>query len=215
MPENDLKLPSRSYWDGFKARNSAMWDKIKGNTFVNMFVPIQEIEDGNSIAAISAVVPGKQAVTTAAKTMGKPLIEKTVASKGPKLSSQEFVAMLRKDLSELTDNEAKLFYDALEERSQFAIRRLSSATDSEKSKIISYINRLHSRLNEFYEKGFKFVDKRNYNPSRPTVYVSNSPSPQGAVIGNGKTYITQQPFYYKLGGNLRYINPNYKNNKYV
>jgi hypothetical protein len=28
MPENDLKLPSRSYWDGFKARNSAMWDKI-------------------------------------------------------------------------------------------------------------------------------------------------------------------------------------------
>jgi hypothetical protein len=59
MPENDLKLPSRSYWDGFKARNSAMWDKIKGNTFVNMFVPIQEIEDGNSIAAVTAVVPGK------------------------------------------------------------------------------------------------------------------------------------------------------------
>jgi hypothetical protein len=87
---------------------------------------------------------------------------------------------------------------------------LSSATDSEKSKIISYINRLHSRLNEFYEKGFKFVDKRNYKPSRPTVYVSNSPSPQGAVIGNGRSYITHQPFYDKLGGSLRYISPSNK-----
>jgi hypothetical protein len=40
MPENDLKLPSRSYWDGFVARNSAMWDKIKDNPFINMFMPI-------------------------------------------------------------------------------------------------------------------------------------------------------------------------------
>lgn len=35
MPENDLKLPSRSYWDGFKARNEALLDKIaySGNNF--------------------------------------------------------------------------------------------------------------------------------------------------------------------------------------
>lgn len=35
MPENDLKLPSRSYWDGFKARNAALIDKIaySGNNF--------------------------------------------------------------------------------------------------------------------------------------------------------------------------------------
>jgi hypothetical protein len=35
MPENDLKLPSRSYWDGFKARNEALIDKLaySGNNF--------------------------------------------------------------------------------------------------------------------------------------------------------------------------------------
>lgn len=35
MPENDLKLPSRSYWDGFKARNAALIDKVaySGNAF--------------------------------------------------------------------------------------------------------------------------------------------------------------------------------------
>lgn len=35
MPENDLKLPSRSYWDGFKARNASLIDKLaySGNIF--------------------------------------------------------------------------------------------------------------------------------------------------------------------------------------
>ena len=34
MPENDLKLPSRSYWDGFKARNEALLGKLaNGNIF--------------------------------------------------------------------------------------------------------------------------------------------------------------------------------------
>ena len=35
MPENDLKLPSRSYWDGFKARNEALLGKLSdpGNIF--------------------------------------------------------------------------------------------------------------------------------------------------------------------------------------
>lgn len=212
MPENDLKLPSRSYWDGFKARNSAMWDKIKDNTFVNMFIPIQEIKDGNSVAAISAVVPGKQAVATAAKTMAKPLLKEATKSTAKRtgLSSDEFLAMLRKDLSELTDDEAKLFYDALQERSSLALSRLRRASEADRPGIVSYINRLHSRLSEFYEKGFKFVDKTNYNPSRPTIYVSNSSSPKDAVIGNGKTYITHQPFYDKFGGSLRFISPSNK-----
>jgi hypothetical protein len=118
--------------------------------------------------------------------------------------------MLRKDLSELTDDEAKLFYDALEERSQIALSRLRQVTEADRPRLVSYINRSHSRLNEFYEKGYNFVDKTRYRSSGPTIYVSNSASPKDAVIGNGKTYITEQPFHYKLGGNLRYINPNYK-----
>lgn len=212
MPENNLKLPSRNYWDGFKARNSAMWDKIKGNTFVNMLVPIQEIEDGNSIAAITAVVPGKQAVATAANTVAKPLLKEATksAAKRMRLSSDEFLTMLRKDLSELTDDEAKLFYEALEERSQVALSRLREVTEADRPRLVSYINRLHSRLNEFYEKGYNFVDKTNYHPSKPTIYVGNSASSKDAVLGTGKTYITEQPFHYKLGGNLQYINPNYK-----
>ena len=212
MPENDLKLPSRSYWDGFVARNSAMWDKIKDNPFINMFIPIQDIREGNSIAAISAVVPGKQAVATAAKTVAKPLLKEATkaATNRARLSKDEFLAMLRKDLSELTDDEAKLFYDALEERSGWALDRLRKAPEADRPGIVRYINRLHSRLNEFYEKGYNFVDKTNYHPSGPTIYVSNSSSPKDAVIGTGKTYITQQPFHYKLGGNLQYINPNYK-----
>lgn len=38
MPENDLRLPSRSYWDGFKARNAALLDKIaySGNGFTEL-----------------------------------------------------------------------------------------------------------------------------------------------------------------------------------
>jgi hypothetical protein len=36
MPENDLKLPSRSYWDGFKARNAALLDKISENSFAEV-----------------------------------------------------------------------------------------------------------------------------------------------------------------------------------
>jgi hypothetical protein len=113
--------------------------------------------------------------------------------------------MLRKDLSELTDDEAKLFYDALEERSRFALDRLSNVAEADRPRLVSYINKLHSRLNEFYEKGYNFVDKTRYRSSGPTIYVNNSASPK-----NGKTYITGLPFHYKLGGNLRYINPNYK-----
>jgi hypothetical protein len=40
METNNMSLPSRSYWEGFKARNEAMWDKIKNNSFINMFIPI-------------------------------------------------------------------------------------------------------------------------------------------------------------------------------
>lgn len=212
MPENDLKLPSRNYWDGFKARNSAMWDKIKDNTFVNMFVPIQEIEDGNSIAAITAVVPGKQAVATAAQTVGKPLLTEATKSvaKRTRLSTDEFLAMFKKDLSELTENEAKIFYDELEERASFALQRLQRATEADRAGIVNYINRLHSKLKEFYDKGFKFVDKRNYKPSGPTVYVNRSPAPKDPTVEKSSTYITQLPFHYRLGGNLRYVNPNWK-----
>ena len=57
MDEN-LKLPSRNYWEGFKARNEALWDKLKNNTFVNMVFPVKEVSEGNTEAILPAVIPG-------------------------------------------------------------------------------------------------------------------------------------------------------------
>jgi hypothetical protein len=58
---SNMKLPSRSYWQGFKARNEALWDKIKNNTFVNMLFPVQEVSEGNTESILPLVVPGGNA----------------------------------------------------------------------------------------------------------------------------------------------------------
>lgn len=67
MEEQNMKLPSRSYWEGFKARNEALWDKVKNNTFVNMVFPVKEVSEGNTEAILPLVVPGGNAAVNAAK----------------------------------------------------------------------------------------------------------------------------------------------------
>lgn len=69
--DNGTKTPTalsgRSYWDGFKARNEALLDKVKNNTFVNMVFPVEEVSKGNTEALLPLVVPGGNAATNAAK----------------------------------------------------------------------------------------------------------------------------------------------------
>lgn len=69
MAEQNMKLPSRSYWEGFKARNEALWDKVKNNTFVNMVFPVKEVSEGNTEAMLPLVVPGSNAALNAAKVV--------------------------------------------------------------------------------------------------------------------------------------------------
>lgn len=45
------------------------WEAIKSNTYVNMFVPLADAAEGNTLAVVTSAVPGKQAVTTAGKAI--------------------------------------------------------------------------------------------------------------------------------------------------
>lgn len=76
-----MKLPKRNYLDVISAQFEPMWDKIKNNTFVNMFFPLKEVSEGNTEAILPAVVPGAQAV----KTVGKPLYVYSAKSLGAKI----------------------------------------------------------------------------------------------------------------------------------
>ena len=69
-------LSGRNYWDGFKARNEALWDKVKNNTFVNMVFPVKEVSEGHTEAILPLVVPGGNATVQASNTIGKKAVEK-------------------------------------------------------------------------------------------------------------------------------------------
>lgn len=43
------------------------WDAIKSNAYVNMFLPLEDAANGNTLAVVTATVPGKQAVVTTGK----------------------------------------------------------------------------------------------------------------------------------------------------
>lgn len=45
------------------------WEAIKSNTYVNMFLPLADAAEGNTLAVVTSAVPGKQAVTTAGKAI--------------------------------------------------------------------------------------------------------------------------------------------------
>ena len=83
MPENDLKLPSRSYWDGFKARNASLIDKIaySGNNFTELIglAPIIRYITGDpnttSTEAVIAPVAGTTNVVTKGVQKAAPIVK--------------------------------------------------------------------------------------------------------------------------------------------
>lgn len=98
MPENDLRLPSRSYWDGFKVRNAALLDKIaySGNGFTELIglAPMLRYITGDpnttSTEAIIAPVSGTtnvvskgvQKVAPVAKEVAEQAVEQVVKRRG-------------------------------------------------------------------------------------------------------------------------------------
>lgn len=85
MPENDLKLPSRSYWDGFKARNAALIDKVaySGNGFTELIglAPMIRYVTGDpnttSTEAIVAPIAGTSNVVRKGVQKAVPVVKET------------------------------------------------------------------------------------------------------------------------------------------
>lgn len=97
---NSLVLPHRSYLEGFKARNEALWNKIKNNPFVNMVFPVKEVSEGNTEALLQLVVPGGNAIKTTVKTIENlPLKTTKLVKKAsrPKGGSVSYVDMSADD----------------------------------------------------------------------------------------------------------------------
>ena len=98
MPENDLRLPSRSYWDGFKARNAALLDKIaySGNGFTELIglAPMLRYITGdpNTTSTEAIVAPisgtanvvskGAQKVAPVVKEAAEQAVEQVVKRRG-------------------------------------------------------------------------------------------------------------------------------------
>lgn len=45
------------------------WDAIKSNTYVNMFLPLADAAEGNTLAVVTSAIPGKQAIATTGKAI--------------------------------------------------------------------------------------------------------------------------------------------------
>ena len=98
MPENDLKLPSRSYWDGFKARNASLIDKIaySGNNFTELTGLAPMIRyitgDPNTTSTEAMIAPvagttnvvanGVQKAAPLVKELSEGLVEQVVKRRG-------------------------------------------------------------------------------------------------------------------------------------
>lgn len=98
MPENDLKLPSRSYWDGFKARNAALLDNIaySGNAFteaIGLATMLRHITgDPNTTSTEALVAPvagtanvvgkGAQKAAPVVKEAAEQVVEQVVKRRG-------------------------------------------------------------------------------------------------------------------------------------
>lgn len=45
------------------------WDAIKSNTYVNLFLPLADAAEGNTLAVVTSAIPGKQAIATTGKAI--------------------------------------------------------------------------------------------------------------------------------------------------
>jgi len=46
--KQDLKLPKRNYFDVISAQLEPMVEKIRTNPIINMFLPIEDLSEGNT-----------------------------------------------------------------------------------------------------------------------------------------------------------------------
>ena len=74
MSKNNTNVPSavgtnRTYGQVILENLRNGWDAIKSNTYVNMFLPLADAAEGNTLAVITSAIPGKQAVATAGKAI--------------------------------------------------------------------------------------------------------------------------------------------------
>ena len=121
MPENDLKLPSRSYWDGFKARNASLIDKIaySGNNFTELIglAPMLRYITGDPnttstealvapVAGTSNVVSkGVQKVAPVVKEATEQAVEQVVKRRGrPPKSTKVVETQLKPRVQKVVDD---------------------------------------------------------------------------------------------------------------
>ena len=120
MPENDLKLPSRSYWDGFKARNAALIDKVaySGNGFTELIGLAPMIRyitgDPNTTSTEAIVAPiagttnvvskGVQKAAPVVKEAAEQAVEQVVRRRGrPPKSAKPVETQLKPKVQKATD----------------------------------------------------------------------------------------------------------------
>lgn len=72
--ENNSNVPSavgtnRTYGQVILENLRNGWEAIRSNTYVNMFLPLADAAEGNTLAIVTSAVPGKQAVATTGKVL--------------------------------------------------------------------------------------------------------------------------------------------------
>lgn len=87
------KIPSavgtnRTYWQTIKENAKDSWDKIKSNTFVNMVLPLEELSEGHTEAALPYVVPGGGAAARTVKGVSK-IAKKVTPAELARLTEEE------------------------------------------------------------------------------------------------------------------------------
>lgn len=87
--KQDLKLSKRNYFDVISAQLGPMVEKIRTNPIINMFLPIEDLSEGNTQALMITAVPGGQAIKTTSKVLSEPLhaVSFKTVSKGKPLSN--------------------------------------------------------------------------------------------------------------------------------
>lgn len=164
--KQDLKLPKRNYFDMISTQFEPMWDKIKNNTFVNMFLPIQDLSEGNTQALVTAAIPGGQAIKTTAKVMNKPLhaVSFKTAVQGKPLSNinpNTGNPITMQDIVEAVANNGRTVYEGT---SEAAIK--SKAIMDQASKQASYKAIIKSQAAKDARQADKRRPRRQYTKQK-------------------------------------------------
>lgn len=166
------------------------WEKIKTNPYVNMFFPISDVADGNTLAAATAIIPGKQLIVQTAKTLSAPMTAEKIAEElnglGPAIGGNAFYKDLAKRISKAFPSKARKQLGNLYKRLQ-----VGDIIPTPDGKYLQY-----SRVQIGPDSdGWRFVVK-----DKPPVEVQPRPAYTPKYDTNG---IEILPF--KHGGSLNYL----------